>query len=385
MREKLKQKMALLLALGLLLTGCSAGQEQKAPAQTQPVEQQEPQLPEEELWREKYIDFLSELCRQEAAVRKIDRPDYDPNVYPAEIGGLSDAYMLYDVDKDGVPELLLHYGKSEAARRTEVYTVRAGDMVLAGEFPSGHAAFYSCPEENGVLYNWGHMGGHVVEKISLTENSLSRETVLEETWSDPETDYTAVEALVSGSRPLLGARTTLGLTFGEEASSAADQPLTLPIAEYGRERVPAAPDPDAERAAKDAITAVLEREGTFCGVSADGFGGETGPVTLKEYVLPGGATAYADSPLEVSEIRWLDLNEDGQTDALATLRHEEGDSFDGVLRTIFSLEEDGQVYGYCLNYMDGCTLDGTVFRGEREGDAFQVSFDGNQCYFKAAE
>ena len=78
-------------------------------------------------------------------MRNIDRPDYDPNSYPAEVGVLSNSYALYDIDKDTVPEMLLRFGDCEAAYHKQIYTFRDGRVVLAGDVPSGHCSFIPGP------------------------------------------------------------------------------------------------------------------------------------------------------------------------------------------------------------------------------------------------
>ena len=45
---------------------------------------------------------------------------------------VSSGYALYDIDKDGVPELLVRFGDCEAADHTKIYTFRDGEMALAG-------------------------------------------------------------------------------------------------------------------------------------------------------------------------------------------------------------------------------------------------------------
>ena len=225
-----KRNVQLLAALAVcgLLAGCApAGTTSDAPAAEQT---------KAEPWRSAYKAFLSELCTQEAAVRDTDRPDYDPNAYPGEVGALSSGYALYDIDKDGVPELLVRFGDCEAADHTKIYTFRDGEMALAGDLPSGHTSFYTSPGENAMVWNWGHMGAHYVEELRLADGVLEQETVFEETLTDPDAEYTDMTDIVPGSRYLWEARTTLGLWMQEETGTVPVEPLTLPIDDYGRQR-----------------------------------------------------------------------------------------------------------------------------------------------------
>lgn len=389
------------LAACLLLAGCGAKTQEEPTEEGPPVTV----LPVEELeqtaaeggeaalepdftydesgladWQRGYADFLRALCKEEAAVRNIDRPDYDPNEYPSEIGILSDGYCLYDMDEDGIPELFIKYGNCEAAYHTRVYGWLDGAVAELGDFSSGHSSLYTWPEENAVALNWGHMGGHYVEKIGLVDGTLTFEEVFSENIS-PENPYTKIEDIVPGSTYLRKVRTTLGLTFSEEAGSTADTPLLLPIYDYGRERARRELDPDRDAAARRAITAVLEDGAEFYGVSADAFGGDTGWTTLEQYLAPGGVGSYADTPQTVDKLAWLDMDGDGQTECLLSLGDAEGwlDQY-----VIFS-EQDGTVYAYCVNYCgdDSVNADGVFYHPEY-GEPFAVSFWKNQCYLYTA-
>lgn len=181
----MKWRVRLLAALTVcgLLAGCggrtSSGKDGEGSSVTvliPELETNEVSSAPEEPWRTDYKNFLTDLCAREAAVRNINRPDYDPNSYPAEVGALSDSYALYGIDKDSVPEMLLRFGDCKAAYHTQIYTFRDGRVVLAGDVPSGHSSFYTWPDENAVALNWGHMGGHLVEKLSLVDGMLAQET-----------------------------------------------------------------------------------------------------------------------------------------------------------------------------------------------------------------
>ena len=376
----MKKWMGAALALCLLLTSCGGDRPQAKEPSGQVTEPQaeEPTILAGDDWREAYKTFLKVLCGEEAAVRSIDRPDYDPNAYPNEIGNQSDEYVLYDIDKDSVPELLIRFGKAEAAYHTKVYTCRDGEAVLVGEFPSSHASLYSWPGENAVAYNWSHMGGHFVDKISLVDGVLVQENVFEETWTDPDTDFTDMADIVPGSLYLRGARTTLGLTFLEEFDSKADRPLTLPVDDYGRERTRQEPDPARDMAAREAIAAVLEDGAELLGVSADGFGGDTGAMTLEQYLAPGGVDRYAEVPQRLEKLTWLDVNGDGQTECVLSLL----DAENWPDQMVVLSEQGGTVYAYCLNYQGGYSLDaeGVFWRKAYGGDSFAISFEKKQCY-----
>ena len=379
----MKKWMGMALAMCLLLTACGAETTQ-APEQEKPPAapekesvqpQEQPEVPEETEpadWQLAYAAFLEGLAERVKTLRDTDRPDYDPNTVELEVGEASGTYVLYDIDKDGIPELLIRYGLGEAGYHTTVYGYRDGTVTEIGDVPTGHTSLYAWPDENAVAYNWSHMGGHFVDKLSIVDGALEETKFFEEdNFNDPERSYTPMADIVPGSVYLRETR-----TLAELPELAV---LTLPIYDYGRDRTAAEIDPERDAAAKAAIENVLQNGGTFYGVTADGFGGDTGWTTLEAYLQPGGVTEYAERPLEITEQMWLDMNGDGQQEAVAAIRNGEGDRFSDIRYVIFD-EQEGQVYAYCLNYMDSYELDGTTFCSELMEDTFGVSFDKEQCY-----
>ena len=285
----MKKWIGMALAMCLLLTACG-GKTAQAPEQEEPVvteeepaqPQQQPETPEEPVyadWQVAYAAFLMDLAGQVRTLRDTNRPDYDPNTVVLEIGEVSGTYVLYDIDKDGVPELLLRYGLGEAGYHTTVYGYRDGTAVEIGDVPTGHTSLYTWPEENAVALNWGHMGGHFVKKLSIVDGKPEETMFFEEdNFNDPEKPYSAMTDIVPGSMYLRETRTLVELP--ELAA------MILPIYNYGQDRTAAEIDPERDAAAKKAIENVLQNGGAFYGVTADGFGGDTGWTTLEAYLQP---------------------------------------------------------------------------------------------------
>lgn len=388
----MRRWMVWVLAVCLLLSGCSGEQKTEqpkeqdtvtaeTPEEQSPVEPSAPEVPDNSLgdsvdleepavlmdWQRTYMAFLTEKAAQVVHLRNVERPDYDPNEVETEIGAVSGHYALYDMDKDEIPELLF---RCQFGWYTEIYGCQEGQVVLLGGVHTKDAAFYSWPGENALALNWARMGGHTVTKLSVVGGGLTEEVVFEEFVE--EGPYTEVAEIVPGSGYLWE-----NLTFVELPEVSA---LTLPILHYGKDRTPQPVDAERDEAAKAAIEEVLTGGKPFYGVSADGFGGDTGYTTLKAYLAPNGVTPYNNLPMEVRETTWLDFNGDGQQEALLTLRGAEADDYDDTKQVIFSLEEDGIVYAYCNNYMDFYDLNGTVFTASYDMEDFAVDFEGHQFY-----
>lgn len=385
----MRKRNALILTACLLLTGCGreAPSMEKAPPEAEieqahevpetPVESGESEIPEEPFyadWREAYTAFLEGKAAEAAWLRDPENPDYDPNWVDAEVAEVTGNYVLYDIDKDSVPELLMCYGLSEAGEHTTFYSYADGVVTELGDIPSGHSSYYSWPGENAVARNWGHMGGHYVTKVSIADGTLKEETIFEETVTAEKT-YTDMADIVPGSLQLQTVRSTVELPeFGA---------LTLPVYHDGTERAAQPLDPARDEAAIAAIEKALDSGGEFYGVTADGFGGDTGWTTLEAYLQPGGVTEYAKQPLVVIDREWLDFNGDGQSEALVILQNGTGGDFQDTKQVVFSWQ-DGAVYAYCMNYMDAWyKREGTVFLPQYGGAAITLAFDGYQAYMYA--
>lgn len=385
----MKRWMGLALAACLLLVGCGAEDRKELAGelpQEEPMEQTQwpavetippveelPVTPDYADWQMAYAALLEEQAAQLAYLRNVDRPDYDPNTVYGEMEEVSGTYTLYDVDKNGTPELLVSYGSSTAARHTTFYSFVDGALVELGDRHSGAGSFYHWPEENAVAFNWAKMGGHTVTKLRIVDGKLAEEPVFEEYVS--AAPYTEMEEIVPGSVSLRENRTYIELP----AVSA----LTLPVFHYGKDRTPQPIDPERDAPANEKIEEALNG-GAFYAVSADGFGGDVGWTNLEDYLAPDGVTPYNDLPMEVRETTWLDLNGDGQSEALVTVTAAEADDYEDTKLVIFSWEE--AVYAYCMNYMESYDLRETVFthRSDRR-DVFSVDFAGAQFYWYGVE
>jgi len=389
----MKRVYGVLLAACLLLTACgetiSPGQEdvrqpprdvetddlpeqggaEQSPAPTVPALPPVPADP----WRDAYAGFLEGLAEEVAQFRDFTHPDYDPNDLEGGAYQVSGTYMLYDIDKSGIPELLIRYGLSEASYHTSVYGFVEDEVVLMGDIGTGHTNLYSWPGENGLAYNWAHMGGHFVDRVFLEDGKLMQERFFEEGLDTPiKVEYVPVEELLPGSIYLRQASTYVELPILHA--------LTLPIYDYGVEKTKEV-DVVQSEAARNAIEAVLQNGTEFYAVSADGFGGDAGWTTMGQYLQPGGITDFADWPMELAEeVRWADLNGDGQEDALLTVRSNSEEDLFFEPRFLILAEQDGVVYGYCLNYMGHYELQDGVFVNALWEDLFAVSFYGPQIY-----
>lgn len=76
----------------------------------------------------------------------LNNPDEQPFPDP-----IYKKYSIYDIDNDGVPELLIRTGESESEHAYFVYTIKDKKAIQAGEFKASNAKLFEMPNENGML------------------------------------------------------------------------------------------------------------------------------------------------------------------------------------------------------------------------------------------
>lgn len=339
-------------------------------------------------WQLAYMDFLTLLQTQKTT--------WEPGGEGAEVG--SESYSLYDVDKDGVPELFVKFGTCEAdffARCYTLYRDSSGRdvVVMAAQFPFGHSTLYTCPDKNGFLRHAGHMGyAELYEYGPLADGEISqgREIFSEgDVW-----EYTAPGELVPGAEAIDYYYTQLGeydMYQGYAPESewsgyddgrphpSEGQALVLPVCDWG---VGPAATGNSSETARAAILAALNGETVLYGASGDHFYGDVGWTTWEEYIQPGAAYPYNDQPLEITHNAWLDTNGDGQEELLLRVGEPKraDDAVSRMRYTVVLSEQEGTVYAYFFGFFDDTDAfcdDGTV---GQFGAYYRLSFWKDQCY-----
>ena len=108
------------------------------------------------------------------------RAAYAPIVEQAlEDYGKYNTYALWDIDRDGIQELFVLCGHSEADYMYEVYTVSDGSAAYMGEFSGSHTALYG-PEEDGEAYIIAaqcHMDRETIYHVSVSDGKITGEQI----------------------------------------------------------------------------------------------------------------------------------------------------------------------------------------------------------------
>ena len=108
-----------------------------------------------------------------------------------------ESYVFYDINKDGVKEMIVDDGLSEAERRYHVYTIIDGYAERVGAFPGGHTYLAHYPNDNGILVLWGHMGYFGASRVEMVNGGLVEKTVLQS--REYPGDYPEAWDVVNGS------------------------------------------------------------------------------------------------------------------------------------------------------------------------------------------
>ena len=276
------------------------------------------------------------------------------------------SYLVYDIDKDGTPELVIKTGTCEADYHGGIYAFRDGHAVQIGEeLGLGHSSFYSDPGENGIILMYGHMGYASAQRISIGD-AYTAETLYEDNLNvrlqeDPDAWYVYPGDVIPGScyLTLCRADVTLPLTHYEEINAY----LEGSGAHY--------PNNDAAF-----YSNLMMNNGEVFAVTGDGFTNSPGRIGFHELLRQNTAANWMQGDLQILSAAAADLNGDGQLECVLTAS--QGGS---EMRIVLS-EQNGTVYAYLMNYTDGYELDcdGCFRTTQYSISRFRLIFDGPQAF-----
>ncbi len=112
-----------------------------------------------------------------------DSQNYDENI---ENEGYMNGYTYYDINKDGVDELITQTGTCEADRAYHVYTFANGKMIYAGSFGGWHGALYTKGKSIIIVSSGATEKGVLVMATTyeLVNNKLVEKDVFEKEFTD---------------------------------------------------------------------------------------------------------------------------------------------------------------------------------------------------------
>ncbi len=112
--------------------------------------------------------------------------DYQNEDDYLENEGYMNGYTYYDINKDGVDELITQTGTCEADRTYHIYTFANGKMIYAGSFGGWHGTLYSKGKSIIIVSSGATEKGALVTATTyeLADNKLVKKDVFEKEFAD---------------------------------------------------------------------------------------------------------------------------------------------------------------------------------------------------------
>lgn len=308
----------------------------------------------------------------------LDEKQAEIEAMETEIGFSSgDGYTLYDIDKDGVPELIVKLGTCEADYHGEIYSAADGKAIRrVDEWYIGHSSLYTDPGENGLIVMHGHMGYAEAYRLTLGENGAESEVLYEDNLNDrleadPNADYIYPEEYIPGAAYLTLYRMDLRLplTCCEELQRCLEG------------RFPVAADAAYPQGDPEFFSRIMNENREVMAFTADGYTTNPGRIAFQDLLRQDTAALWMSGDLQIVSVQYADLNGDGQLECLVDLS--EGEN--GLKMRFFLSEQDGTVYTYLQNYVpDELTVDrnGNLFGSTTYySELSRLFFNGEEAMF----
>ena len=282
------------------------------------------------------------------------------------------SYLIYDIDKDAIPELIVKTGTCEADYHGAIYTFRDGQAVQAGgELSLGHRSFYSNPGDDGIIMMWAQMGYASVVRISLTggytEELLYEDNLNDRLEEDPDADYIYPGDVIPGSvyLTMCPGNLTLAMTHYEEIMRCLDGVL------------PAAPEERYPNQDAAFFENLINGNGGVFAATADGFTNSPGRIGFQELLRQDVVVNWMQGDLSILSVTPADLNGDGKLECCVAAS--DGSS---EVRIILS-EQGGTVFAYLISYAEGYAPDaeGNLICSKPYGQfRYRLICDGEQAF-----
>lgn len=284
------------------------------------------------------------------------------------------SYLVYDIDKDTIPEMLVKTGTCEADYHGAFYTFRDGQAVqISEEIGLGHSSFYSDPGENGIIIMWAHMGYASAVRVSLTGGYME-ELLYEDNLNDrlqenpdPDADYIYPGDVIPGSvyLTLCPGNLTLPMTHYEEIIRCLEG--ALPAVAEDRY-------PNQDAAFFDNL---MYSNGEVFAVAADSSSNNPGRIRFQDLLRQDIVADWMQGDLGILSVCPADLNGDGKLECCVA-------ASDGSreVRIILS-EQNGTVFAYLINYAEGYAPDAVgnlICSTPYYQFRYRLIFDGEQAF-----
>lgn len=281
-------------------------------------------------------------------------------------------YYLYDMDKDGIPELIVKRGSNENDYMSDFYYWDGNEVKYAGEEFSGRLQYYSNPDGNGIIEYSMHMAsGYMTKslfvdgKIVADEDFFFEDDLMSRYEMDLEADPIPVSEVVKGSEQL----------------RYYCPKYTYPILSYLEPVYAAGREELTDDEFKDMINKIVDEEVEIYWVPTENY-------VLKDYIFKPNKMSihelmdtdgflFDDTDgmyVYVKNYNYMDFNGDGYTECLMELRNATNDDLSLVLLTY----QHGNIYAYTSRYMGDWSLkidNGEIFASGIYNGGMKISYE----------
>ena len=307
-----------------------------------------------------------------------------------------DYYFLYDIEKDGTPEMLIRRGGSEAGATLEIVTFDGQDALSCkteegwDRLGAGHTGYYTIPGRNGVLLWRGHMGYSemcevTLEYVDLTTEVVFTEDLNEKLQEDENAYYTLPDEVIPGSVELsmFYPQSLLPIDYyefwselsGEFDPTSPAVPTALdPADPYGAWiiRMASGAEEEASDEIPDWMKEVIEMDEWVMVSPMDSYMNNAGLIRFGDIFADGVLYPYTGGDLHDTHWYGADMDGDGVEEAICYLAesNNDGDSY----RVIFKLEGNTSVTAYTgVNWSWGksCVTEGGKLMSVDYPDSFR--------------
>ncbi len=241
----------------------------------------------------------------------------------------AESYFLYDMDKDGIPELCVRFGESEADYFLKIFSYLDSKVVERAAFGCGHTSFYSSSNKE-IITEWSHMNGTYISRLWFTDSGYSTDEIWDVNYNNnPDIEDKSPEDFIEGSKLL----TEFKLN------------TRLPLSGYGIS-MPTSKNPDNDDVHKK-INEVINNNEYVHLIIASRYNDKYDKDKVRyDTLFKKGTISKYDSYVLINT-KWGDLNGDGQDECILLLGLKETSSDCNIV--VLSLQ-DGVVYAYADEY-----------------------------------
>lgn len=100
---------------------------------------------------------------------------YQPIIAQIPISAVQFKYCLYDLDKDGIMELIVENEEVAGGFRADIYTIENNQPVFLSNEYVYYASFYETEDGNGLYISYGHMGYEYVSRMTKQGHDINIE------------------------------------------------------------------------------------------------------------------------------------------------------------------------------------------------------------------